>query len=114
MAISTNIFPIYLDAATVAVVATTEEFKVTSSRVTLDGTAGCDVTIKDIPEVGTVVRFEAVNSVANPPSVEVDSDIGGANYDETVTLNAVGDAATFMYFESGWRLMGLEGSSESA
>ena len=44
MAVDTDIFPLFLDADAVAVTADDATFEVTSSRVTLNGTASCDLT----------------------------------------------------------------------
>jgi hypothetical protein len=97
----TNLFPLYLDADAVAVTADDATYTVTSSRVTLNGTASCDITLDDATEIGTVVHFEAVTSIANPPTVQATT-----GFSETITLDTVGDAAICMWTDSGWRIIG--------
>jgi hypothetical protein len=102
----TNVFPLFLDADAVAVTADDATFEVTSSRVTLNGTASCDIVLDDAKEVGTVVRFEAVTSVSNNPTVQATT-----GFSETITFNTVGDTATCMYFDGGWRVIANDGCS---
>ena len=102
----TNVFPLYLDAAAEAVTADDTTYEVVSSRVTLNGTASCDITLDDADRVGVVVRFEAVTSVSNPPTVQFTTD---ADADATITFNTVGDTATCMFFEDGWRVIANDG-----
>ena len=104
----TNVFPLFLDADTVAVAADDATFEVTSSRVTLNGTASCDIVLDDAEEVGTVVRFEAVTSVASGVSVAATT-----GFSETITFNTVGDTATCMYFDGGWRVIANDGCAIS-
>jgi len=104
MAVDTNIFPLFLDADAVAVTADDTTFEVTSSRVTLNGTASCDLTLDNAAKIGTVVRFEAVTSVTNTPTVQATT-----GFSETITFNGVGDTATCMYFDGGWRVIANDG-----
>ena len=104
----TNIFPLYLDADAVAVTADDATFAITTSRVTLNGTASCDITLDDPNEIGTVVRFEAITSVANNPTVQATT-----GFSETITFNTIGDTATCMFFDGGWRVIANDGCSIS-
>ena len=98
----------FLDADAVAVTADDLAFKVTASRVTLNGAASCDITLDNAKEIGTVVRFEAITSVANNPTVQATT-----GFSETITFDTIGDTATCMYFDGGWRVIANDGCSIS-
>ena len=109
MAISTNIFPIYLDAAPVTVDADDATYTVTSSRVLLDGGASCDLTLDNAADVGTFVRFECTDSTVDP-TVTFTNAADGASYD-VITFATAGDSADCMFFEGGWRVVALNGAT---
>ena len=106
----TNVFPLYLDAGVITVSADDNDFTATSSRVLLDGTSSCDVQLNDAAEIGTLVRFEHRVSNANDPTVLLKTSAAGTSLD-TLTFANLLDTATVIYFEDGWRVVEMTGTT---
>ena len=106
----TNVFPLYLDASPVTLNADNTDFTATTSRVILDGTASCDIQLNDADEIGTLVRFEHRDNSSNNPTVLFKTSATGTSLD-TLTFSTLLDAATVIYFEEGWRVVEMTGTT---
>ena len=109
MAVSTSIFPLYLDAAPVTVDADDSTYEVVSSRVILDGGASCDLSLDDAAEIGTFVRFECTDSTVDPTVTLRNNEDGASN--DVITFATAGDSADCMFFDGGWRVVALNGAT---
>jgi len=104
------VFPLYFQANPDTPAADDAEYEVISSHVNLS--SGIDLVLKDAEKVGTFVNFLCTNS-ATDATVEFTTAAGGGSFDK-ITFAATGDSAQCMYFEDGWRCVGLQGTAAIA
>jgi len=101
------VFPLYLQANPDTPSADDTTYEVISSHVNLG--SGIDLTLDDAAVVGTFVNFLCTDS-ATDATVTFTTPAGGSSFDK-ITFAATGDSAQAMYFEDGWRCVGLQGTA---
>lgn len=100
------ILPLYLDANP-DTPATNTSYDVTSSHVNL--ATDVDLALNDAAKVGTFVNFLCTDSTADA-TVTFTTAAGGASFN-VITFAETGDSAQCMFFEDGWRCVGLQGTA---
>lgn len=101
-----RILPLYFDANP-DTPATNASYDVISSHVNL--ATDVDLVLNDAAKVGTFVNFLCTDSTADA-TVTFSTAAGGASFN-VITFPATGDSAQCMFFEDGWRCVGLQGTA---
>ena len=102
-----RIIPLYFQANPDTPGADDTTYEVISSHVNLG--SGIDLTLDNATKVGTFVNFLCTNS-GTDATVTFTTSAGGASFDK-ITFAGTGDSAQCMYFEDGWRCVGLQGTA---